>query len=158
MSMQLWLLWKLIQQNSTQNQLPFSPKVSSETEWQQETSPFVSLMGQFPGNPTGHWGKRVSNPDVRGLPGQEETAWGRNSFLLFPTPCSPTLPRTDHILVFVYGASHQKTQTIKRAWESMSHFSHLTKIFTYLVNRVTIFNLLSFLYQWAKLASLFLEK
>lgn len=64
-----------------------------------------------------------------------------------PTPLPPPPPATDHFLVFVYGASDQKTHTMKCAWESMSHFSRLTKIFTYLVSRVTMFNLLSFLYQ-----------
>lgn len=72
----------------------------------------------------------------------------REKLLSFiPHPLLPPRPPTDHFLVFVYGASDQKTHTIKCAWESMSHFSRLTKIFTYLVNRVTIFNLLSFLYQ-----------
>ena len=86
-----WLPWRWIKQTWMQNQFPFFPKVSSETEWEQETSPFVSLIGQFPQRPAARRGKRVPKPDGRGSQGQEETAWGTNSSLFSPQPYSPQI-------------------------------------------------------------------
>ena len=150
-----WLPWRWIKQTSTQNQFPFFPKVSSEAEREQEMSPFVSLMGQFPQCPAAWRGKRVPEPDGRGSHGPEETAWGTNSSLFSPHPCSP---RSGHFPVFVHCASDQKIQTINCAWEPLSHFSCFTIMFTYLIKRDAIFNLLSFFYSWAKPASLFIPR
>lgn len=86
---------------------------------------------------------------------QRKQLEGQTPLSFLPTPAPP---RSGHFLVFVHGASDEKIQTIKCAWEPLSHFSCFTIMFTYLINRDAIFNLLSFFYPSAKAASLFIPK
>lgn len=109
----------------------------------------VPSVSSSPKRKTGPWTRRPRITRTRGNSLRDKL------LSLSPHPCSP---RPGRSLVFVHCASDQRIQTINCAWEPLSHFSRFTIMFTYLIKRDAILNLLSFFQPWAKPASLFIPR